>query len=136
LLVASSAGRGFVVPEDEVVAQTKNGKQVLNLAEGEEAVTCSPVVGDSVAVIGENRKLLVFPLEDLPEMTRGRGVILQKYKDGGLWAVNTFNLADGLSWTTSGGRTRTETDLTAWIGKRAQAGRLPPKGFPKTDKFG
>ncbi len=136
LLVASSAGRGFVVPEDEVIAQTKNGKQVLNLAEGEEAAACSPVVGDSVAVIGENRKLLVFPLEELPEMTRGRGVILQKYKDGGLWAVNTFTLADGLSWTTSGGRTRTETDLTAWIGKRAQAGRLPPKGFPKTDKFG
>jgi topoisomerase-4 subunit A len=136
LLVASSAGRGFVVPEDEVIAQTKNGKQVLNLADGEEAVSCAPIVGDSVAVIGENRKLLVFPVEELPEMSRGRGVILQKYKDGGLWAVNTFNLADGLSWTTAGGRTRTETDLTAWIGKRAQAGRLPPKGFPKSDRFG
>ncbi len=135
LVVASSAGRGFVVPEAEVVAQTKNGKQVLNLSEGEEAVACAPVMGDSVAVIGENRKLLIFPLEELPEMTRGRGVILQKYKDGGLLSVNTFNIADGLSWTTSGGRTRTETDLTAWIGKRAQAGRLPPKGFPKADRF-
>jgi topoisomerase-4 subunit A len=136
LLVASSSGRGLVVPEDEVIAQTKNGKQVLNLTGGEEAVACAPVQGDSVAVIGENRKLLVFPLDELPEMTRGRGVILQKYKDGGLWAVNTFNRAQGLSWTTAGGRKRTETDLTAWLGKRAQAGRLPPKGFPKTDTFG
>ena len=135
LIIASSTGRGFIVPEDEVIAQTKNGKQVLNLADGEEAAVCTPAAGDSVAAIGENNKLLVFPLDELPEMTRGRGVIMQKYKDGGLLAVNTFNLSDGLSWVTAGGRTRTETDLTAWIGKRAQAGRLPPKGFPRPHKL-
>ena len=136
LLVAGASGRGFVVPADEVVAQTKNGKQVLNLGAGEEAVSCAPVVGDHVAVVGDNRKLLVFPLEELPEMTRGRGVILQRYKDGGLSDVKTFNLAEGLTWAATGGRTRTETDLIAWIGKRAAAGRLPPHGFPKNSKFG
>jgi topoisomerase-4 subunit A len=136
LLVASANGRGFVVSEEEVIAQTKNGKQVLNLAEGEEAAVAAPVEGDSVAVIGENRKLLLFPLEELPEMTRGRGVILQKYKDGGLSDVKTFTLADGLTWSAGAGRTRSETKLTAWIGKRAQAGRLPPNGFPRSNKFG
>ncbi len=135
LLVASGAGRGFVVPEDEVLAQTKNGKQVLNLGDGEEAVVCRPVEGDSVAVVGENRKLLIFPLEEVPEMTRGRGVILQKYKDGGLADARTFEMDEGLSWTMGGDRTRTETDLTAWIGKRAQAGRLPPRGVPKSNRF-
>ncbi len=136
LLIASANGRGFVVPEDELIAQTKNGKQVLNLAEGEEAAAAAPVAGDSVAVIGENRKLLVFPLEELPEMSRGRGVILQKYKDGGLSDIKTFTLGEGLAWSAGAGRTRTETKLTAWIGKRAQAGRLPPNGFPKSIKFG
>ena len=136
LLIASANGRGFVVLEEEVIAQTKNGKQVLNLAEGEEATAAAPVAGDSVAVIGENRKLLLFPLEELPEMTRGRGVILQKYKDGGLSDVKTFTLADGLTWSAGAGRTRCETKLTAWIGKRAQAGRLPPNGFPRSNKFG
>jgi topoisomerase-4 subunit A len=136
LLVASSDGRGFVVPEAEIVAQTKGGKQALNLAGGTEAAACAPVAGDSVAVVGENRKLLVFPLSELPVMARGRGVILQRYKDGGLSDIKTFALADGLSWAASGGRTRTETDLTAWIGKRASAGRLPPHGFPKSNRFG
>ena len=117
------------------MAQTKNGKQVLNLAGGAEAAACKPVAGDSLAVIGENRKMLVLPLEELPEMTRGRGVTLQKYKDGGLADLTTFNKAQGLSWIMSGGRTRTETDLRAWMGKRAAAGRLPPKGFPKSGKF-
>ena len=135
LLVASSDGRGFVVGEDDVIAQTKNGKQVLNLADGVEAAACTPVDGDSVAVIGQNRKLLVLPLAELPEMTRGRGTILQRYKDGGLSDIATFTMAKGLSWTMGGGRTRTETDLKAWIGKRGGAGRLPPKGFPKTNKF-
>ncbi|MBT4115084.1 MAG: DNA topoisomerase IV subunit A [Rhodospirillaceae bacterium] len=135
LLVASSAGRGFRVKTDDVVAQTKSGKQVLNVGAGDdEAVVCAPVSGDQVAVIGENRKLLIFPLDEIPEMTRGRGVILQRYKDGGLADVKTFNMADGLSWKT-GERTRTETDLMAWQGKRAQSGRLPPKGFSKANKF-
>ena len=135
LLVASASGRGFVVPEDEIVAQTKAGKQVLNLGPGEEAVACAPVEGDHVAVVGENRKLLIFPLAELPEMTRGRGVILQRYKDGGLSAVKTFALAEGLTWLAGGGRVRTETELTAWLGKRAAAGRLPPHGFPKSGRF-
>ena len=135
LVVASSDGRGFVVPADEVVAQTKNGKQVLNLAGGAEAAVCKPLEGDTLAVIGENRKMLVLPIEELPEMTRGRGVTLQKYKDGGLADLTTFDKARGLSWIMAGGRTRTETDLRAWMGKRAAAGRLPPKGFPKTGKF-
>jgi topoisomerase-4 subunit A len=135
LIVASSDGRGFVVPEDEIVAQTKNGKQILNLSDGVEAAVCKPIEGDMVAVVGENRKLLIFPLDELPEMTRGRGITLQKYKDGGLADVTTFNKAEGLSWTMAGGRTRTETDLMAWLGKRSAAGRLPPKGFPRSGKF-
>jgi topoisomerase-4 subunit A len=136
LLVASSDGRGFVVPEDEVVAQTKNGKQVLNPGEGVEAAVCRPVEGDYLAVIGDNRKLLLFSLAEVPEMTRGRGVILQKYKDGGLSDAKAFNRKEGLSWAAGAGRSRTETDLRAWIGKRAQAGRLPPNGFPRSNKFG
>ena len=135
-LVASSDGRGFVVAMEEVVAQTKAGKQVLNVSGDVEAAVCTPVIGDHVAVIGENRKLLIFPLEELPEMTRGRGVILQKYKDGGLSDAKTFNLEEGLTWAAGAGRVRTETDLVAWLGKRAQAGRLPPHGFTKSNKFG
>ncbi len=135
LLVASSDGRGFLVPEDDVIAQTKAGKQVLNLGAGCEAQVCRAAQGDAVAVVGENRKLLVFPLEELPEMGRGRGVILQKYKDGGLSDATVFTLEEGLAWTMGGGRRRCEKDLRAWIGKRAQAGRLPPMGFPKSNKF-
>ncbi len=135
-LVAGADGRGFIVPEEEVLAQTKNGKQVLNLASGVEALVCAPVEGDMVAVAGENRKLIVFPLSELPEMTRGRGVILQRYKDGGLSDVKTFQLAQGLSWAAGAGRTRVENDLMPWMGKRGQAGRLPPTGFPKSNKFG
>ena len=133
-LVASSAGRGFVVKSEDVVAQTKNGKQVLNVKGDDEAAAICPVVGDHVAIIGDNRKLLVFPLDDVPEMSRGRGVILQRYKDGSLADIKTFNKKEGLSWKT-GDRTRTETNLMAWDGKRAQAGRLPPKGFAKANRF-
>ncbi len=130
LLVASDAGRGFLVDEDDVVAQTRNGRQVLNLDSGEEAASCAVLepIHDSVAVIGENRKLLIFGLDELPAMTRGRGVILQRYQDGGLIDVKTFRLDEGLTWR-QGSRTRTETDLTAWQGKRGQAGRLPPRGL-------
>jgi topoisomerase IV subunit A len=135
LLLASSDGRGFVVPEDEVLAQTRGGKQVLNLGDGAEAQACAVVDGDHVAVVGENRKLLVFKLAEVPEMARGRGVILQKYKDGGLADVKVFALKEGLTWK-SGERTRTETDLRSWVGQRAQAGRLPPRGFPVNNKFG
>ena len=134
----SLAEKQLPLAEDEVIAQTKNGKQVLNLASGVEAAICSivPDGADSVAVVGENRKLLVFPLEELPEMTRGRGVILQRYKDGGLSDVKAFVLADGLTWAQGAGRTRTETNLVTWQGKRASAGRMPPTGFAKSNKFG
>ena len=134
LLVASSDGRGFIVPEDEAVAQTRNGRQVLNVSGDTEARACCVVEGDSVAVIGQNHKLIVFPLGELPEMTRGRGVKLQSYKDGELADVRTFTLAEGLSWK-SGDRIRTETDLRLYVGKRAQAGRLAPRGFPRSHRF-
>jgi topoisomerase-4 subunit A len=137
LLVAGHDGRGFVVPADEVIAQTKNGKQVLSVPEGVEAVVASPVPegGDMIAVVGENRKLLIFPLSEVPEMNRGRGVTLQKYKDGGLSDARVYAKREGLTWRL-GEKTRTETDLKLWIGQRAQAGRLPPNGFPKHNKFG
>ncbi|MEJ6399315.1 DNA topoisomerase IV subunit A [Yoonia sp. 208BN28-4] len=134
LLVASSEGNGFIVPEDDVVAQTRAGKQVLNVGAAT-ARTCRRVNGDSVAVVGENRKVLVFPLDELPEMGRGKGVRLQKYKDGGMSDVTTFQLADGLSWLDPAGRTRTESELGEWVGKRASAGRMAPRGFPRDNKF-
>ncbi|WP_073954509.1 DNA topoisomerase IV subunit A [Thalassospira sp. TSL5-1] len=137
LLVASSAGRGFQVAESDVVAQTKNGKQVLNLGKDETALIFLSVDKDHVAVLGDNRKLLIFPVEEIPEMTRGRGVILQKYRQGGLADLKLFNIEDGLTWTMGGseGRTRTVTELAEWIGKRAGAGRLPPNGFPRSNRF-
>ena len=135
LLVASSAGDGFVVPEEEVVAQTRTGKQVLNLSDGVRAQVCRPVAGDHVACVGENRKVLVFPLEELPEMGRGKGARLMKFKDGGLSDATTFVLAEGLSWKDPAGRTRTETELEEWLGKRASAGRMAPRGFPRDNKF-
>ena len=134
LLVASSDGRGFVVAEKDVMAQTRAGKQVLNVSGNTEAAVCTPVVGDTVAVVGDNRKMLVFPLEELPEMTRGRGVMLQRYSTGGLADVVTFDSRAGLAWRI-GDRTRVETDLEDWIGKRAQAGRKVPRGFPKNTRF-
>jgi topoisomerase-4 subunit A len=135
LLVASSAGDGFVVPEDEIVAQTRSGKQVLNVKGDVRARVCKPVDGDSVAVVGENRKVLIFALDELPEMTRGKGVRLQKYKDGGLSDARTFLREEGLSWLDPAGRTRTETELAEWVGKRAGAGRMAPRGFPRDNKF-
>jgi topoisomerase-4 subunit A len=134
-LVASTAGDGFVVPAEELVAQTKAGKQVLNLRDGDKTAVCLPVKGDHVAVVGENRKLLVFPLADLPEMARGKGVRLQKYKDGGLSDAITFTLSEGLSWKDPAGRTRLETDLTEWMGVRASAGKMAPRGFPRDNRF-
>jgi len=135
LLVAASDGRGFVVEEDGVLAQTRAGKQVLNVSGKVEAAVCVPAGGDSVAVIGRNRKLLVFGLDEVPVMTRGRGVILQRYKDGGLSDVRVFRRDEGLPWKYGGGE-RMETKLDGWLGKRAQAGRLPPQGFPRSNKFG
>jgi len=135
LLVASTAGDGFVVAEPDVVAQTRSGKQVLNVRGEAKALVCAPVAGDHVACVGENRKVLVFALDELPEMGRGKGVRLQRYKDGGLSDATTFTLADGLSWLDPAGRTRTEIDLTEWQGKRASAGRMAPRGFPRDNRF-
>ncbi|MCZ4258393.1 DNA topoisomerase IV subunit A [Sulfitobacter sp. G21635-S1] len=135
LLVASTAGDGFVVPEADVVAQTRSGKQVLNVRGDVKALVCRPVTGDRVAVVGENRKVLVFGLDELPEMGRGKGVRLQKYKDGGMSDATTFDGATGLTWLDPAGRTRTEIELTEWTGKRASAGRMAPRGFPRDNKF-
>jgi topoisomerase IV subunit A len=133
-LVASDAGRGFVVPEDEVVAQTKNGKQVLNLAEKEKAAAFSivPEGADSVAALSEGRKLLIFPLDQVPEMGRGRGVLLQKSKADQLSDAQAFKLSEGLPW---GNRTIPAAELKFWRGERAQAGRMPEKGWPRAKRF-
>ena len=134
LFVASTEGNGFIVPEDDVLAQTRTGKQVLNVGSAK-ALICKRVNGDTVAVVGENRKVLVFSIDELPEMGRGKGVRLQRYKDGGMSDAITFQRADGLTWHDPAGRTRTETELDEWIGKRASAGRMAPRGFPRDNKF-
>jgi topoisomerase-4 subunit A len=135
LIVASTAGDGFVVPMDEVLAQTRNGKQILNVKGTVKAAVSKIVVGDYVATVGENKKVLIFPLEELPEMQRGKGVRLQKYKDGGLSDVTTFSFETGLTWLDPAGRTRTITELDEWVYKRASAGKWAPRGFPKNNKF-
>ena len=117
------------------MAQTRSGKQALNVRGDVRAKVCKPVVGDHVACVGENRKVLIFPVSDLPEMARGKGVRLQKYKDGGLSDAATFNIADGLSWSDPAGRTRIETDLVEWTAKRAGSGRMAPRGFPRDNRF-
>jgi topoisomerase-4 subunit A len=136
-LIASTAGDGFLVAEAEMLAQTRAGRQVLNVKAPAKAALCIPAEGDAVAVIGENRKFLVFPLEELPEMGRGKGVRLQKYKDGGLSDARIFAMAEGISWTMTGGRTRTVqgVELAEYVGKRATAGRMAPRGFPRDQKF-
>ena len=134
LLLAADNGKGFIVDEADVVAQTRGGKQILNVTEGAKAIICLPVSGDSVAVIGTNRKMLVFPLEQIPEMKRGQGVAFQKFKDAHLSDVITFSKADGLSWNI-GERVRTEANIIPWAGQRASQGKLPPVGFPRSNKF-
>ncbi|MCV2866260.1 DNA topoisomerase IV subunit A [Defluviimonas sp. WL0075] len=144
-IVASSSGDGFMVQADEIVAQTRAGKQVMNLGDDAKTVVCKPVAGDHVAVVSKNRKLLVFPLDELPEMTRGKGVRLQKYNlargrqgvlelDGGLSDLTTFEIAKGLSWSMSNGNTRTEP-MAEWVAKRASVGKAPPHGFPRDNRF-
>ncbi|WP_262296890.1 DNA topoisomerase IV subunit A [Microvirga sesbaniae] len=138
LLVAATDGRGFVVPTDEITANTRKGKQILNLDAPAKMVVCTEAEGDHVAIIGENRKLLVFPAKQVPEMTRGKGVRLQRYKDGGVSDAKVFKLKEGLTWKDTAGRTWTvaKEDLRDWMGDRTEAGRLPPKGFPKSNRFG
>jgi len=146
LLVASSEGNGFAVPEDDVLAQTRTGRQVLNVKDQVRAVICHPMAGDHVAVVSKNGKFLVFPAAELPEMGRGKGVRLQKYNmargkqgalelDGGLSDVTTFDWAAGLSWSMGGGKTRHEPDMSEWLGKRAGVDKRAPYGFPRSNRF-
>ncbi|MBN8995801.1 MAG: DNA topoisomerase IV subunit A [Rhizobiales bacterium] len=138
LLVVSTEGRGFIVPEADVLANTRKGKQIMSVTLPEEMRVCVPAAGDTVAILGENRKLLIFPLDQIPEMPRGKGVRLQKYKDGGVADARVFAKGEGLTWFDSSGRSfnRSMGDLKDWVGERAQAGRLPPQGFPRHGKFG
>jgi topoisomerase-4 subunit A len=138
LLVASVAGYGFVVNEDDVTASTRKGRQVLNVSGSDEAKCCVPAAGNMVATIGENRKMLVFGLDEVNEMTRGKGVILQRLKGTSLSDVKVFDSAEGLTWLDSAGRTFTTSlqDLEDWHGVRAQSGRVAPRGFPRSNKFG
>ncbi len=138
IMISSIAGRGFMLESDNVIASTKNGKQVMNVEDGKNKVAVCRIVehGDNhVAIIGTNRKMLVFPLDQMPHMNRGRGAILQKYKGAHMGDIISFNAGDGLSWPMKGGKMRTETDLTTWIGRRGAVGRMPPHGFPTTNKF-
>ncbi len=133
-VISSDTGKGFVVDESHILAQTRNGKKILNLGEGEVAAFCKKVTGDMVAIIGENRKLLVFKMEEIPSMARGRGVTLQKYKDGKMSDIQIFKEEEGFVYKRAGG-SKTETELLNWLGHRAQVGKLAPFGFPKSNKF-
>ena len=139
LLVATSDGKGFVTSGNATLAETRKGKQLVNVRAGARVTVVRPVpeTADAVAVVGENRKMVVFPLSELPELARGQGVTLQRYRDGGLSDAVVFRLADGLSWTLGGesGRVRTETDLSQWRAARGAAGRMPPIGFPRSNRF-
>ncbi|RCW85348.1 DNA topoisomerase IV subunit A [Phyllobacterium bourgognense] len=137
LLLSSHVGNGFLVPEAEVIANTRKGKQVMNVKAPDEARHCIPISGDSVAIVGENRKMLVFPITDIPELARGKGVRLQRYKDGGVADIRVFVMEQGLTWQDASGRsfTRGKLELLEWVGPRATAGRMVPKGFPRSGKF-
>jgi topoisomerase-4 subunit A len=135
LLVASKEGNGFVVSEDEVVAQTRKGKQIMTVTGPDAAIACVAADGDRVATVGANRNMLIFALEEVNELSRGRGVRLQKLRDGGLADVTIFRAEEGLRWQ-EGSRVRTFTELAPWLGKRAQAGAIVPKGFPRANRFG
>ena len=137
LLLASHEGYGFMISESEVIANTRKGKQIMNVKLPDEMKICQRVTGDTMAVVGENRKMLVFPLSELPELARGKGVRLQKYKDGGISDIRSFAIEQGLTWQDSADRTftRSKEELLEWAGARASAGRMVPKGFPRTGKF-
>ncbi|MGB1027986.1 MAG: DNA gyrase C-terminal beta-propeller domain-containing protein, partial [Rhodospirillaceae bacterium] len=132
-----TSGRGFVVEAGSVIAQTKSGKQVLGVEKGEKALLYMPIgeKDDHVATVGTNRKLLIFPLDQIPVMTRGKGVILQRLKDAKLSDAKSFVWEEGLSWP-SGDRTRTESNPMGWLGNRAGQGKMPPSGFPRGNRFG
>ena len=133
-VIASNSGKGFVVDENHLIAQTRNGRKIMNMAEGETASFCRKITGDMIAIVGDNRKMLIFKIEEIPTMARGRGVTLQKYKDGGLSDMQIFNEADGFTFEKNS-CTKTETELLGWLGHRGQVGKLVPFGFLKTNKF-
>ena len=135
LLLAADSGKGFIVEEKDVVAQTRNGKQILNVGDGARAIVCTPADGDHVVAVGTNRKMIVFPIDQVPVMKRGSGVALQKFKGAKLADAKVFKMKEGLSWT-SGDRTRNEDNMKPWLAQRAGQGKLPPVGFPRSNKFG
>ena len=139
LLLAASNGKGFAAVTDELLAETRKGRQVVNLKDGAKLAVARAIAPehDHVAVVGDNRKLVVFNLEEVPVMSRGQGVTLQRYRDGGLADATSFKLDEGLSWAMGGetGRTRTESEIHMWKVARGAAGRLPPQGFPRDNKF-
>jgi topoisomerase-4 subunit A len=139
LLLATSEGRGFVATVGEIVAETRKGRQVVNLKDKARLAVVVPInpVHDSVAVVGDNRKLVIFPLAELPELSRGSGVTLQRYRDGRLSDATTLTYAEGLTWPMGGdsGRNRTEADLSPWRAARGAAGRMAPIGFPRDNRF-
>lgn len=134
-IVASSKGYGFIVPDAELISSTRKGKIILNVGPKEQLAICTKVEGDLVASIGKNRKMVIFKMDEMPEMVRGKGVKIQSFGDGGLLDLKTFNKADGLTWFDTAGRQQSADDWKNWIGKRAQAGRLAPRGFNKNGKF-
>ncbi len=133
-LIASDKGYGFIVDENHILAQTRNGRKIMNVADDENIKFCLPLTGDYVAVVGENRRLLVFKAEEIPTMARGHGVLLQKYKDGAISDIQIFKGEDGFSYNRAGGIS-TEKELIGWLGHRAQIGKVVPFGFPKNNKF-
>lgn len=135
LMFATEEGRGFRTSEQDVAAQTRAGRQVVNVADGDRLIIAKPIEGDYLAIVGTNSRLIIFAVEELPQMSRGRGVILQRYRDGKLADVTSFDLENGLSWE-AGSRIRNEKDVTNWVGKRGGSGRLVPIGFPKSRLFG
>lgn len=137
LLLVSYHANGFIVSENDVLGTTRKGKQVMNVKQPDEAKLCLPVTGDHLAIVGENRKMLIFPLDQISEMTRGKGVRLQRYKDGGVSDAITFDLSEGLTWRDAAERnfTRGAAELVEWFGTRGSAGRMVPKGFPRSGKF-
>jgi topoisomerase-4 subunit A len=135
LIVAADKGHGFKINADNIIAQTKSGKHIINVKGDNKAKVCKKIDGDTIAVVGNNRKLILYSIDEVPELNKGKGVILQRYKDGTLSDILSFNKVDGISWKMNGGRQRTEKDLLTWEGKRGGAGKMVPNGFPRPPVF-
>ncbi|MDC0094086.1 DNA topoisomerase IV subunit A, partial [Alphaproteobacteria bacterium] len=135
VLVASDTGHGFKIGTNNLIAQTKSGKQIINVKGGNKAKYCKKIIGDTIGIVGNNRKLIIYSINEVPELNKGKGVILQRYKDGTLSDITTFNKEDGLVWQMNGGRQRSERELITWQGKRGGSGKMVPNGFPKPPLF-